>query len=68
MGWVQVDVNVTGDLVDDKDVRGKYEKAIREKVEQTIEEADQYKCNSLTTMWEGERVSSCTDCTVNAHI
>jgi hypothetical protein len=31
---------VTGDLVDDKDVRGKYEKAIRETVEQTIEEPD----------------------------
>jgi hypothetical protein len=40
VGWVQVDVNVTGDLVDDKDVRGKYEKAIRETVEQTIEEPD----------------------------
>ncbi|KAF8467452.1 hypothetical protein DFH94DRAFT_857220 [Russula ochroleuca] len=45
VGWVGVK---TGDPVDDKD-------AIREKVVQTIEELDWYKCNALKTMWEGER-------------
>ena len=65
VGWADVR---TGDPVDDKNIFGKYEKAILEKVEQTIEELDWSKHNALKSMREGERVSSCTDCAANEHI